>query len=50
MDFADFLRFAANFGKGEGDPGYDAKYDLNDSGAVDFMDFIKFAGDFGKTL
>lgn len=49
VDFADFIQFARNFGKRQGDPDFDAKYDLNGSGSVDFSDFIRFAQAFGKS-
>ncbi|MCY3764650.1 MAG: hypothetical protein OXH06_04405, partial [Gemmatimonadetes bacterium] len=49
VGFADFIQFAANFGLGQGDSGYDARYDLDGNGAVGFSDFLIFAGDFGKT-
>ena len=48
VDFYDFLRFAAAFGKGIGDDGYDPKADLNGDGEVNFADFLIFAMNFGN--
>lgn len=49
VDFADFLEFAAAFGKSAGDDGFDAKFDLDGGGSVDFQDFLRFAANFGKS-
>ena len=48
VDFADFLLFAAAFGKGMGDEGYNSKADLNGDNAVNFADFLLFAAAFGN--
>jgi len=47
IDFGDFLLFAKNYGKQEGDEGFDAKFDLNGNGKVDFADFLIFAKNYG---
>lgn len=49
VDFADFLAFAAGFGKSTGQEGFDARLDLNGNGTVDFPDFLLFAQAFGKS-
>ncbi len=48
VDFQDFIAFAQNFGRSEGDADYDARFDLNGNQEVDFQDFIAFAKQFGK--
>lgn len=48
VDFSDFLAFAQNFGRSEGDQGYDARFDLNGNGSVDFQDFLAFAQQYGQ--
>ena len=48
VGFTDFLRFAQQFGLSQGDPGYDARYDLDGDGAIEFGDFLIFANAFGK--
>lgn len=48
VNFADFLLFAAAFGKSVGDEGYNPKADLNDDHEVNFADFLLFAGNFGN--
>lgn len=48
VDFADFLLFAAAFGKGVGDEGYNPKADLNNDNEVNFSDFLLFAANFGN--
>ena len=50
VDFADFVQFAQAFGKGKGDAGYNASFDLNDDDAVNFGDFVQFAQAFGQPL
>jgi hypothetical protein len=50
VDFSDFVQFAQNFGKSQGDPGYDARFDLNDDNKVDFGDFVTFAQSFGRPV
>ena len=49
VGFGDFVKFAAKFGLGEGDEGYDAQYDLNGDGQIGFADFVTFAQSFGKS-
>ncbi len=48
VDFSDFIAFAQNFGRNDGDDNYDAKFDLTGDDRVDFSDFIAFAQQFGK--
>ena len=48
VGFADFIQFAANFGRSQGDAGYDSRYDLDGDGAIAFGDFVIFAGAFGR--
>lgn len=48
VDFSDFIAFAQNFGRSDGDANYDAKFDLTGDQRVDFSDFIAFAQQFGK--
>lgn len=48
VNFADFLLFAAAFGKGVGDEGYNPKADLNNDNEVNFSDFLLFAANFGN--
>ena len=48
VGFGDFVKFAAKFGQGRGDDGYDADYDLDNDGSIGFSDFVIFAAAFGK--
>ena len=48
VGFGDFVKFAAKFGQGQGDDGYDADYDLDSDGSIGFSDFLIFARAFGK--
>ncbi len=48
VDFSDFLAFAQNYGRSEGDANYDAKFDLNGDNSVDFGDFLAFAQQYGQ--
>ncbi len=48
VNFADFVRFAAAFGKTREGPGFDPLFDLTGDGKVSFGDFVAFAQDFGK--
>ena len=49
IGFSDFVQFAAQFGLGQGDTGYDARFDLDgDDGTVGFSDFLILAGSFGQ--
>lgn len=48
VDFSDFVAFAQNFGRSDGDDDYDAKFDLTGDDRVDFSDFIAFAQQFGQ--
>ena len=48
VGFSDFLQFAANFGRSEGDHGYEARFDLNGDGEVGLSDFVVFSQNFGK--
>ena len=49
VEFSDFLQFAQNFGKKEGDADFDTRFDLNRDGTVNFPDFVQFVQSFGKT-
>ena len=49
VDFGDFLTFAAGFGSGSGDDGYNPALDLDASGEIDFSDFLVFATSFGNS-
>ena len=46
VNFADFLLFAAGFGRTGLDVGFVPSYDLNGNFAVDFTDFLIFVGHF----
>ncbi len=48
VGFGDFVKFAAKWGLGQGDDGYDAQYDLNGDGSIGFVDLLIFAENFGK--
>ncbi len=48
VDFADFFKFADQFGTALGDPNYDPIYDLNGDGEVSFGDFFMFADAFNS--
>ena len=48
VGFSDFLQFARQFGRQQGDEGFDSKYDLDGDGEVGFQDFLRFAKEFGK--
>lgn len=48
VDFSDFIAFAQNFGRSDGDDNYDSRFDLNGDNRVDFSDFIAFAQQFGQ--
>ncbi len=48
VDFSDFIAFAQNFGRSDGDANYDEKFDLNGDDRVDFSDFIAFTQQFGQ--
>ncbi|MDE3000871.1 MAG: hypothetical protein OXU79_17485 [Gemmatimonadota bacterium] len=48
IGFGDFLKFAAKFGLGQSDDGYDPLFDLNGDGAIGFTDFLILAENFGK--
>ncbi len=50
IGFGDFVKFAAKFGLGQGDDGYDAQYDLNGDGEIGFSDFVLLAQNFGKDV
>ena len=50
IGFGDFVKFAAKFGLGQGDDGYDARYDLTGDGEIGFADFLIFAQNFGKEV
>jgi hypothetical protein len=47
VDFADFLAFAANFGKRTTDGDFDPSFDLDSDGEVGFTDFLAFVNQFG---
>ena len=48
LDFADFILFAAQYGRPVSTGGANAKFDLDGSGQVDFGDFLLFARDYGQ--
>ena len=48
VGFTDYVLFAQNFGRKEGDTGYDARFDLVANGRIDFQDFVAFATAFGE--
>jgi hypothetical protein len=48
VNFQDFLLFAQNFGRSQGDSGFDPAIDLNGDGSVNFPDFLIFILNFGK--
>ena len=48
IGFGDFVKFAAKYGLGQGDEGYDAQYDLNGDSEIGFADLLIFAENFGK--
>ena len=50
IGFGDFVKFAAKFGLGQGDVGYDAQFDLNDDAEIGFADLLIFAENFGKEV
>ena len=47
VDFDDFFMFAETFGKGRGEAGFNAKFDLSADGVINFDDFFIFAERFG---
>jgi hypothetical protein len=47
VDFADFLLFAAAFGRSSEDPSFDARFDLSGNLRIDFEDVLIFAAAFG---
>ncbi len=48
VDVADFLLFTAQYGLGQGDPGYDAQYDLDGDDKIGFGDFLIFRSAFDR--
>ena len=48
VDSADFVLFTAQYGLRQGDPGYDAWYDLDGDGTIGFGDFLIFGRAFGR--
>ena len=48
VDFTDFVLFTAQFGLRQGDPGYDAWYDLDGDGTIGFGDFLIFSSAFDR--
>jgi len=48
IGFTDFLLFAAAFGLSEGDPAFQARFDLTSDGQVNFADFVAFASVYGR--
>ena len=50
VGFGDFVKFAAKFGLGQGDDGFDAQFDLNGDGEIGFADFLILAENFGKEI
>lgn len=50
VGFPDFLQFAQEFGKKDGDEGFNALYDLDEDASVGFGDFLIFAQAFGNSV
>ena len=50
VSFDDFFLFADNFGRRQGDTGFDSLFDIIENGVIDFDDFFLFADDFGKPV
>jgi hypothetical protein len=48
INFGDFLRFAAAFGKRSGMAAFDSLADMDQNGEVDFADFLNFAAHYGR--
>ena len=48
IGFGDFVKFAEKYGLGQGDDGYDVRFDLNGDGEIGFADLLIFAENFGK--
>ena len=48
VDFTDFLLFTAQYGLRQGDPGYDAQYDLDGDDTIGFGDFLIFGRAFDR--
>ena len=48
VGFGDFVKFAAKYGYGRGQAGYDPRFDLDGDGEVGFSDFLILAGAFGQ--
>ncbi|MBT3601945.1 MAG: hypothetical protein HN521_02660, partial [Candidatus Latescibacteria bacterium] len=48
VDFADFLNFAAAFGKKSTSLDYNSAFDLDSDGTIGFSDFLTFAASFGQ--
>lgn len=47
VDFRDFLLFAGSFGRRQGEPTFESRFDLDADGAVAFGDFLLFVVAFG---
>ena len=47
VDTVDLLTLASTWGKVVGDPGYDARADLNGDNAVDVVDLLTLADSWG---
>ena len=50
VNFHDFLLFAKQFGLAQGEPGFDARFDLDKSGEVDFSDFTALKRSFNTDV
>ena len=50
VGFGDFMKFAAKYGYGRGQAGYDPRYDLDRDGEVGFSDFLILARAFGQSV
>ncbi len=48
VDFADFLNFAAAYGKTSASLGFNPIFDLDSDGTIGFSDFLSFAAGFGQ--
>ncbi len=43
VGFGDFVLFASEFGRSQGDSDFDARFDLDCNGAIGFSDILIFA-------
>ncbi len=50
VGFSDFVEFAQRFGTSQGQPNFDARFDLDRDNTVGFSDFVLFAQKFGQSV